>query len=1028
MNHEQKQTGPRGAQYWRSLAHLADSTEMREMIGKEFPGYDVDEMLSRESRRGFLKLAGASMALAGLTLSGCRRWPEEKLAPYSTNPRGRMPGVPEQYATAMEVGGVAQPLLVTSFDGRPIKIEGNPSHPFSWTVKQKLGATDAFAQASILDMYDPHRSRTVTTDGKDSSWENFAAFSQKHFGGLKAGRGDGLAIVSEATGGPSATELKKRFLEAFPRARWVEYEPINREAEIEGAKLAFGKPVRAVPHLDKAARVVLLDADVLYSHPAHVKYAADWSERRRSADAGEMSRVFMAETGLSITGSVADVRLPVDPARLYAVTRAIAGRVGVAGVSGDEKLAAAEEEFVNAAVADLKENGVVAGGGTLSPAGHALVHAINEKIGAVGKTVTLHEDPTADRPSYARGLSDLVADLNGGKVNTLLILGGNPAYDAPADLKFDEAMKKAQVRVRLGLYEDETSELCNWHLPRAHYLESWGDARAWDGTAGIVQPLIMPLFGGKSIIELLAMLSGEQVTDGHQIVVRTWTELLPDGGDLPLRKVIEAGLLEGSAYPQVNATVQAGNYPAAGEGQGTYLRFVADSHTFDGRYANNGWLQETPDPMTKLVWDNAALISKKDADGLGVETGDMIKIDANGASLQIAAYVMPGQPIGVIALPLGYARTRAGHIGDKLGFETYSLRSSQGLDTASGAKVSKSAGTYKLIATQDHYILDTIGAEGTAKRIGGRGESGMIVHEASFAEFKKNPKSVEGKPRKYELQLFEEPRKDGYSDSHRWGMSVDMNACIGCNACALACQAENNIPVVGKVQAENHRAMNWIRIDRYFKGDAEDPNIEVVHQPMMCQQCENAPCEQVCPVGATVHDSEGLNTMVYNRCIGTRYCSNNCPYKVRRFNYFDYHSQDPRGNWGVPYGKLPDMQQNEQIDPILRMVFNPDVSVRMRGVMEKCTYCVQRIHRATIAKRDEGGEVQDGDIVTACQQACPTQAIVFGNLNDRRAQVSRLHRNARAYGVLHDELDTRPRTAYLAKLRNPVEGAEEKKA
>jgi len=572
MNHEQNQAAvAKGASYWRSLAHLADSPEMQEMIGKEFPGYDVDEMLSPASRRSFLKFAGASMALAGLTLSGCRRWPEEKLAPYSTNPRGRIPGVPEQYATAMEVGGVAQPLLVTSYDGRPIKIEGNPSHPFSWTVKEKLGSADAFAQASILEMYDPHRSRTVMLDGKESSWDAFAAIAQKQFSALR-GNGDGLAVVSEAFSGPSAVELKRRFVAAFPKANWVEYEPINREAEIEGAKLAFGKPVRTVLHLDKASHVLLLDADVLYSHPAHVKYAADWSERRRSADSeemhrGEMSRVFMAETGLSVTGSVADVRLPVDPARLYAVTRAIAGKVGVAGVSGDEKLSAAEEKFVAAAVTDLKDNGVVAGGGALSPAGHALVHAINEKIGAVGKTVTLHEDPTADRPGYAKAMGDLVVDLNAGKVSMLLILGGNPAYDAPADLKFDEAIKKAPIRIRLGLYEDETSALCNWHLPRAHYLESWGDARAWDGTEGIVQPLIMPLYDGKSITELLALLAGEKVTDGHEIVVRTWGEQLPkDAGDLPLRKVIEAGLMEDTAYPAANVTVQASSYPASTEG------------------------------------------------------------------------------------------------------------------------------------------------------------------------------------------------------------------------------------------------------------------------------------------------------------------------------------------------------------------------------------------------------------------------------------------------------------------------------
>ena len=1035
MNTNQS-AGSSGPTYWRSLEHLADGPDMREMIGKEFPGYDVEEMLSPGSRRSFLKLAGASMALAGLTLSGCRRWPEEKLAPYSTNPRGRMPGVPEQYATAMEIGGVAQPLLVTSYDGRPIKIEGNPSHPFSWTVKEKLGAADAYAQASILEMYDPERSRAVRVrhQEKDSDWEAFTAFAAKQFSGFK-GSGEGLAVLCEAISGPSSTDMKKRFMAAFPKAKWVEYEPVGREAEIEGAKLAFGKPIRSVLHLDKANGVVLLDADVLGTHPAHVRYAADWSERRRGADQKnpEMNRVLIAETTFSITGTVADVRLPVDPSRLYAITRAIAGKVGVAGISGDEKLSDAEAKFVAAAVAELKEKGVVAGGGALSPAGHALAHAINEKIGAVGKLVTLHEDPTADRPAHAKAIADLMGDLNAGKINTLLILGGNPAYDAPADLRFADAMKKAPTTIHLSLYENETShpDLCTWHLPRAHYLESWGDARAWDGTAGIVQPLIMPLFGGKSIIELLAVVIGDKVTDGHEIVQRTWAEILPkDGFDLALRKVIEAGVLDGTASPTAQVSVEAGNYPAADSTSGPFVRFVASSHAYDGRFANNGWLQETPDPLTKVMWDNAALVAKKDADSWGVTTGDIISIEVPGNKpLEIAAYVLPGQPIGVITLPLGYARTRAGHVGDKLGFDTYAIRTTQAMDFAGGAKVSKGSGTYKLIASQDHYILDTIGFEGTAKRVGGKNESGMIVHEATFKEFRKNPSSVHGEPRRYGLQLFEEPDKNHFTDTHAWGMAVDLNTCIGCNACALACQAENNIPIVGKVQAENHRAMNWIRIDRYFKGNVEESSdIEVVHQPMMCQQCENAPCEQVCPVGATVHDSEGINTMVYNRCIGTRYCSNNCPYKVRRFNYLDFHSQDPRGNWAAPYPNMPDLQQLEQIPPIKRMMFNPDVSVRMRGVMEKCTYCLQRIHRATAAKRAEGSDVQDGDIITACQQACPTQAIVFGNLKDPNSQVSQLHKRQRAYSVLDEELDTRPRTRYLAKLRNPVEGAEEKKA
>ena len=1029
-------SGPvRGIEYWRSLEHLADAPEVRELIGKEFPGYDADELVSG-SRRKFLKMMGASMALAGVTLTGCRRWPEEKLAPYSTNPRDRMPGVPEQYATAFEIGGVAQPLLVTSYDGRPIKIEGNPSHPFSWTVQNKLGSADAFAQATLLDMYDPQRSRSVVKYAParaESNWTQFAAFATAHFAGLK-GNGKGVAVLSEAASGPSVADMRKRFLEAFPGARWYEYEPVTRDNETEGARMAFGKPVRTLLHLDKARTVVLLDADVLGMHPAHVKYASDWSHLRRSADKGEMSRVYVAEAGFSLTGSNADVRLPVNPARLYAITRAIAAKLGVAGVAGDEKLSELETKFVDSAAGDLQSaghDGVVASGGVMPAAGQALVHAINEKLGAVGNTVTLLEDTTVNDVSHSQAIAQLAAEINAGQFQTLLIIGGNPAYDAPADVAFDKAIAKVPVSIHLALYENETSQLCKWHLPRAHYLESWGDARAWDGTAGIVQPLIMPLFDGKSTIEVLAMLAGDSITDGHEILKRTWAEMLDKTGfDLALRKVIESGLLPGSEFKTAQVQIKSQEFPpSAAPAGGYYLRFQPDWHAFDGRFANNGWLQETPDPLTKLVWDNAALVSKKDADKLGLTTGTLLRIDTaekyGSHFVEVATYVMPGQPEGVISLPLGYGRQSSGHIGEGLGHNTYKVRTSEGALLNSGAKLTLGSGSYSLVSTQDHYLFDTIGFEGTKKRIGDKNESGMIIREATLAEFKENPRAVHGNSskRRIGLQLFEEPAR--LTDTHAWGMAIDMNSCIGCNACTIACQSENNIPVVGKAQANMHRSMNWIRIDRYFKADdrnAEDPGIEVVYQPMTCQHCENAPCEQVCPVGATVHDTEGINTMVYNRCIGTRYCSNNCPYKVRRFNYLDYQSQDPRQNWAKPYLNIPDQQQLQEVNKIKWMLFNPEVTVRMRGVMEKCTYCVQRVHRTTQAKRAEGGHVVDGDIITACQQACPTQAIVFGDLNDKSSKVSKLHQNPRAYGVLQEELDTRPRTQYLAKIRNPGGG------
>jgi molybdopterin-containing oxidoreductase family iron-sulfur binding subunit len=1017
---------------------LSESPEVRRLMEQEFPGYDPSQMVANPGRRRFLKLMGASMALAGLTLTGCRRWPEEHLAPYSSNPTGAVPGMPDMYATAMELGGVAQGLLVTSWDGRPIKVEGNPTHWSSWTVKGKQGSADAFAQASVLDMYDPQRSRSPvdrTSGAKESSWDEFAAFAGSHFGKLK-GNGGGFAILSEATASPSVLDMRKRLLAAFPQAKWYEYEPVTRDAELEGTRQAFGKPLRPIYQLDKAAVVVSLDADLLGTHPAHVRYAADWSERRRSGDKGEMSRVYVAESCFSITGTVADVRLAVDPARIDVLARALAARVGVAGVSGaDEKLTDLETKFVDAAAAELKAsggNGVVAVGYAAPVAAHVLAHGINQQIGAFGKVVNLIDDPAGDRPTHVAAIADLAKAMSGGQVNTLLMLGGNPAYDAPVDTDFANALKKVPVSIHLAVYDNETSRLAKWHLPRAHYLEAWGDARSWDGTTGVVQPLIQPLFGGKSVIEVLAMLAGDEVAAGDQIVRRTWREQFIKGGDFEkqFRKALEAGFLEGSESKPVQAQAKVANLPAAtpARAQGTFfLKFEHDCHAYDGRFANNGWLQETHDPLTKLVWDNAALISVKDAKDLDVTTGDVIKLEGNGRWMEAAAYVLPGQPVGVISLSLGYGRTAAGsdkegaNLGDHLGFNAYTMRTTTAPWVVGGVKASKTGQTFTLAATHGHHLMDEIGMKGTEARVGKKGDTGVIIREASLEEYRKKPAEMHKKSEaSLSLQLFDPLR---YNGPHAWGMTVDMNTCIGCNACVVACQAENNIPIVGKDQVLVHREMHWIRIDRYFKGAAEDPNIDVIHQPMLCVHCENAPCEQVCPVAATMHDTEGLNTMVYNRCIGTRYCSNNCPYKVRRFNYFDWHAKPPRDRVGVLWAGMPDTQQREMVDKFKRMQFNPEVTVRMRGVMEKCTYCVQRVSRTKIFKRAKGEEIRDGDVVTACQQACPTQAIVFGDLRDTSAQVNQLQRNPRAYDVL-GELNTRPRTRHLAKLRNrPAEFA-----
>jgi len=1023
----------RGIEYWRSLEQLADGPEVRRLMAEEFPGYDPDAVRSI-SRRRFMKLMGASMALAGIGLSGCRRWPQEKLAPYAVRPPGTIEGVSEQYATIMELGGVAHPLLVTSFDGRPIKVEGNPSHPAS-RVTERYGAADAFAQASVLELYDPDRSAVVWDRSggqmRPATWDQFAQFAGAHFQGLRMAGGAGLAILSEASSSPSLADMRQRLLAAFPQACWYEYEPLSRDNEIAGTRVAFGKALRPIYHLDKARVLVCFDDDPLGTHPAHVRYAADWAVLRRSADQGLMSRVYVAESSFSLTGAAADHRLPTSAARMEILIAALAGALNVRPAA-QVSLTPEEAQFIADIVADRGRPDapgiLVTAGAHLSPTAHALVHEINVRLGAVGSTLTFIEEPDGQRPAHVQAISSLAAEIRAGRVRTLLILGGNPAYDAPADLEFDKLLAGTTsgqagrpLSIHLSLYYNETSALCDWHLPRAHYLEAWGDGRAWDGTVSVAQPLIYPLYGGRSPIQLLAMLLGEEA-DGEQIVRRTlagrgW--LSGEDSEKAWRRILHDGLVAGSAAPVIGPQVatassaDAGAPPTAVEG--FELRFLPDASVYDGRFANSGWLQEMPDPLSKLTWDNAALMSKLDADRLYVGNGDMVRISVGGRSLEIPVYILPGQPRNVIALPLGYGRRRAGHIGNGVGFDTYSLRTGGAMYVAAGATVEKTARRHVLAMTQDHHLIDTVGMKEREHRVGEKGQSGQIIHETTLDQLKAGG-HAEGH-RHVSLQLFEPPHK--FNDPHAWGMAVDMSSCIGCNACVVACQAENNIPVVGKDQVLVNREMHWIRIDRYFKGSADDPNPQVAYQPMMCVHCENAPCEQVCPVAATVHDSEGLNVMVYNRCIGTRYCSNNCPYKVRRFNYFDFHSKDPRGA-ARPWLGMPDTQQNAAIDRVKQMVFNPDVTVRMRGVMEKCTYCVQRIQAAKIRRRNQGQDVQDGDIITACQQACPTQAIVFGDLNDPKSKVSQVRNSSRAYALLDEHLNTRPRTLHLAKVRNPA--------
>ncbi|HYO08930.1 MAG TPA: TAT-variant-translocated molybdopterin oxidoreductase [Tepidisphaeraceae bacterium] len=1037
-----------GPQYWRSLEQLSESPEVLAQIEKEFPGYDPEQIRGL-SRRRFMKLMAASMALAGIGLTGCRRWPEETLVPQSANPEGRIPGLSEHYATVMELGGVGHGLLAVSYEGRPIKIEGNPLHPMS-RVTERYGSADALAQASVLELYDPDRSRGVVQGkgqaAKAVNWQAFRAAAPTLF----AGNGANVAILHEACSGPTFADLRKRFLAKFPQAKFYEYEPVSHDNERLATRLAFGQVLRPRLHLEKADVVVSLDCDFLGAHPAHTRYANDWVQRRKSADRNRsMSRVYVAESVFSITGAVADARLPLKPSRVTTLAWNLAARLGVGGAKPVGELTAEEGKFLDALAADLRsagKNAVVAAGSHLPPETQAITMAINAALGSIGNTITFLAVPDADRPTHAEAVAQLAKQIQGGGVQTLLILGGNPAYDAPAEVEFEKLLGTVANAVHLSGYYNETSKACAWHLPKAHYLESWGDARAYDGTVSVQQPLIEPLFGGMSSIELLALLAGDDLTGGRALVRRTLEPMLGGGGgggggagaekDKAFNVVLHDGIVANTAAAAANVTAQAVAQPNIAGGDAMEVRFIADPTIYDGRFANNGWLQETPDPLSKLTWDNAAMISKIDADKLGVASGDLLTLPLNGKSLQIAAYILPGQPVGVITLPLGYGRRDGGNVGTGVGFDVYPVRTANQWSAALGGNVAKAGGTYKLATTQEHHIIDPVGFAGREARVGEKHKSGIVVRETTLAEFKQNPRSAH--PHGHgdlRLQLFDPPhvvaeggQEKAFTEPHAWGMAVDMTACIGCNACVVACVSENNIPVVGKVEVAVNREMHWIRIDRYFKGAIDDPNPEVAFQPMMCVHCENAPCEQVCPVAATVHDTEGLNTMVYNRCIGTRYCSNNCPYKVRRFNYFDWHSLDPRGGrFPAPWLDIPDTQQNKSVNPIKAMVFNPEVTVRMRGVMEKCTYCTQRIAQAKIkAKNDHlaGGRpsdvLADGEVLTACQQACPTQAIIFGNLNDRAATVTQLHKSPRAYSVL-EELNTRPRTQYLAKVRNPAE-------
>jgi len=969
--------GTSGSEYWRSLDELANTEAFQEYLHREFPEA-ASEFTDPVGRRQFLRLMGASLALAGV--SACTKQPPEAIVPYVRAPEEIVPGKPLFFASAITLGGYATGVLVESHEGRPTKIEGNPEHSAS------LGATDIYAQAAILGLYDPDRSQALTHAGDIRTWSAFLGALRAVVEPRRASGGAGIRILTETVTSPTFARQMAEFLAEFPEARWHQWDAAGRHGVRAGAKLAFGACVDTRYQFDKARVIVSLDADFFGTMPGSVRYIRDFASGRRvRGEQAEMSRLYAAESVPSNTGAKADHRVAVTPADMEQVARALAWVVGVEGAS---QTAAPEHArpFIDAAARDLmaaRGASVVVAGEEQPAAVHALAHAINAALGNVGATV-IYTDPVEAAPiDQVESIRTLAADMQAGTVEVLLILGGNPVYTAPSDLNFGAALKKVAFSAHLGLYEDETSAACGWHVPEAHALEAWSDARAWDGTASIVQPLIAPLYGGRSAHEVMAGLSKMPGRTAYDAVRDTWKPVAAQAGAVDFeawwRKAVHDGVIAGTAFAPKAAALA--NVPAAigapaAPVAGLQVAFRTDPTVFDGRFANLGWLQELPKPFTKLTWDNTIQLSPATAARLGVKNEDVVALTVGANRVQGPAWVVPGQADNTVAVHVGYGRTRAGRVATGVGFNAFPLRTAATLWSAPGAALTPTGGTMKLASTQLHHDM-----EGRA-----------IVRTGTLEQYRREPEFVkemaENPPKT--LTMYPEHEYKGYA----WGMAVDINSCVGCNACVVACQSENNVPVVGKDQVAKGREMAWLRVDTYYKGAPENP--ETYHQPVMCQHCENAPCEVVCPVAATVHSDEGLNDMVYNRCVGTRYCSNNCPYKVRRFNFLLYQDWDT---------------------PTLKMGRNPDVSVRSRGVMEKCTYCVQRINRAKIDSEKEDRTVRDGEIVTACQQTCPAEAIVFGNINDPNSRVSKLRAEALSYSLL-GELNTRPRTTYLAALKN----------
>jgi len=971
--------GTRGRAYWQSLEEAAAHPEFAAAMAQEFAD-DSAEAETRElasiDRRRLLQVMAASLVLA--SVSGCGpEKTQKRLLPYIREPEGLIPAVPRFYASAATFGGFAEGVLVKHYMGRPIKIEGNPDHPAS------LGATSPWSQATILSLYDPERSQLPLRQGRAAAEDDFLAELAGRRADLLSARGEGLRILTGTVTSPTFALQMDALVRAFPGARWHQWEPIGRDMVAAGTRQAFGRPLDPVLHLENADVILAVGGDFLSWAPGHLRYARDFAAKRRAAETGgRMSRLYAIEATPTLAGSMADHRLVLPPDEVVRALGSLAMAVGAAPAGG----APAPSPWIAALARDLAAHrgaALVQVGAEQPAAAHVLGHAINEALGARGRTVELIEPVAAGGATRPQPLADLVHDMQAGRVELLLVLDGDPVFTAPADLEFAGALGRVPFSVHLGPYVDETAQRCLWHLPQAHELEAWSDARAFDGTASIIQPQVRPFYGGRSPHEVLAFLSGNLNPDGRALVQDTWRAYMaaPQFETLwqeSLRRGVVANTAAKPADVRLGGSAVASvKLPPATAAEAITVLFRPDEGLWDGRFANNGWLQEMPRWHTKLIWDNAALIAPATAERLKLRGEDVIEIRRGNRAVELPVWILPGQAEGCLTLPLGFGRTAVGNVGKGAGFDPYPLRGAdspwQGADIA----IKPTGRRYHLVSSQH------------MQRMAGRD----MVISAGLDQFRGDPDFL----RKLEAHDPEAPNRSLYPPyrygEHAWAMAINLNSCIGCAACVIACEAENNTPVVGKEEVDRGRLMHWLRIDRYYSGEPDVP--DTYFQPVPCMHCENAPCEVVCPVQATMHDSDGLNVMVYNRCVGTRFCSNNCPYKVRRFNFFDYTGRDPR---------LPE-------------AWNPDVTVRDRGVMEKCTYCVQRIREAKIAADRDNRPIRDGEVVTACQAACPTRAIVFGDLNDPGSTVKARKASPLDYALL-PELNTRPRTTYEARLRN----------